>query len=137
MLLKGTGIIHFYWDKYSYGKDGIQSGALRAESINPLNFIVSNPQERDIQKQVWVIISTREKVNVVKEMADKDIDKELILKDDSQTVIEKEQEGNNLVTVITRYFRVNGEVYFEKSTRNTLINKPRPLAPNIKYAKRY
>ncbi len=135
-MKKGTGIIHYYWDKYSYGKDGIQSGALRAESINPLNFIVSNPQERDIQKQDWVIISTREKVNVVKEMADKDIDKELILKDDSQTVIEKEQEGNNLVTVITRYFRVNGEVYFEKSTRNTLINKPRPLAPNIKYAKK-
>lgn len=134
-IKKGTGIIHKYWDRYSYGKDGIQSGGLRAESINPLNFVVSNPQEKDVQKQDWVIISTREKVNVVKEMADEDIDKELIVSDESETIIEKEQEGNDLVTVITRYFRVNGEVYFEKSTRTTLINKPRTLAPDVKHAK--
>ena len=83
-----------------------------------------------------MIIASREEVEAVKAMADKAVDKDLIKPDDNDFHYDndKEQENSNLCTVLTKYFRQNGEVFFTKSVKGVVINKPKPLTPNIKAA---
>ena len=134
-VLKGTYVYHYYWDSDARGKRGLREGGVRCEIIDPLNIFFSNPREHDEQKQKWIIISSREDVESVKAKCDSDIDKDMIAADESDEKYGNvEQEGNKLVTVLTRYFRRDGEVYFEKATKSAVINKPRPLAPDMESA---
>ena len=131
--VKGTYNYHFYWDSDAVGKRGNMPGGVRCEIIDPLNIFFSNPTNDDEQAQEWIIIRSRMKVKTVKAMADEDVDKNLINPDENESKYrEKEQDDKNLVTVLTRYFRKNGEVYFEKVVKGTVVNKPRTLHPNIK-----
>ncbi|MBQ8178303.1 MAG: hypothetical protein IJ033_03825 [Clostridia bacterium] len=132
---KGTYVYHYYWDSEAIGKEGTKEGATRCEILEPLNTLFANPCERDEQKQKWIIIVSREDVDSVKAKADKGVDIDAIRGDESDSNYHtKEQEGGELVTVLTRYFRKNGEVYFEKGIRNLMINEARPLAPDIEGA---
>lgn len=117
---KGSYFYHYYWDSEAKGKNGIKEGGLRCEIIDPLNIFFSNPTELDEQKQKWILIASREDVESVRAKCDKGIDPEEIVSDEPDSkygVIE--QEGNKLCTVLTRYFRKDGEVYCEKATRTT------------------
>lgn len=134
---KGSYFFHYYWDSEAKGKDGIKEGGLRCEVIDPLSIFFSNPTELDEQKQKWILIASREDVESVRAKCDSDVDPELIVADETDNkygVIE--QEGNKLCTVLTRYFRKNGEVYCEKATKTVIINKPFSLAPDIAAAGR-
>lgn len=134
---KGSYFFHYYWDSEAKGKDGIKEGGLRCEVIDPLSIFFSNPTELDEQKQKWILIASREDVESVRAKCDSDVDSELIVADETDNkygVIE--QEGNKLCTVLTRYFRKNGEVYCEKATKTVIINKPFSLAPDIAAAGR-
>ena len=42
----------------------------------------------------------------------------------------EEQENEEYATVLTRYFRKNGEVYYIKSTRDMIVQPETPLTPN-------
>lgn len=134
---KGSYFYHYYWDSEARGKDGIREGALRGEIIDPLNIFFANPTERDEQKQKWILIKSREDVSAVREKCDREVDPESIVSDEAEdkygTV---EQEGDKLCTVLTRYFRKNGEVWCEKATRTAVINKPFPIAPDVEAAKK-
>lgn len=141
--IKGTYIQHFYWDEKARGRKGNYTGALRCEQIDPLNFFVANPREQDEQKQEWIIIKLREQVSSLKAQADKGVNKELIVADDDSenAYNEVEQEtfvdNKKLATSLLRYFKKNGEVYFEKVVKQTIIYKPRCINPqaNIQLAK--
>lgn len=132
---KGSYFYHYYWDSEAKGKDGIREGAMRCEIIDALNIFFANPRETDEQKQKWILIASREDVDSVRAKCDSDVDKEAIVADESEdkygTV---EQEGNKLCTVLTRYFRKDGEVYWEKATKGVIVNKPTPLAPDLNAA---
>ena len=129
---KGTYVYHYYWDSEAIGKEGVKDGATRCEILEPLNVLFANPCERDEQKQKWIIIVSREDVESVKAKADKGVDLDAIKGDESESKYQtKEQDGSELVTVLTRYFRKNGEVYFEKGIKNLMITAARPLAPDI------
>lgn len=134
--IKGSYFYHYFWDKEARGKDGNKDGGLRCDIIDVLDIFFANPLEQDEQKQKWILISTREDVDAVKSKCDKNIDKEFILADDKSenSYGEKEQDNSNLCTVLTRYFRINGEVYCEKATKTTIINKPFSIAPDIEGA---
>ena len=131
--VKGTYVYHLYWDDEAKGRRGEYEGAVRCQLIEPLNLIVSNPKEIDIQKQKWVMIISREEVGAVKKMASRDVDTTLIKADDleSDYVNEVEQENTKLCTLITRYFRKNGEVYWEKSVKNTIVTHPTCINPEV------
>ena len=130
--IKGTYIYHYFWDSDAIGKRGNMPGGVRCEIIDPLNIFFANPNNDDEQAQEWIIIRSRLRVKTVKAMADKGVNEDLIVADNNESKYEeKEQDDASLVTVLTRYFRQNGEVYFEKAIKNTVINKPRPLHPNI------
>lgn len=108
-----------------------QGGKLKLELIDVRNLHVSDPTSDDLQEMDWIIISSRKPLSVVKKMADEDVELEGLTEDDdnitgTETV---EQEDTKLCTVLTRYFRKDGEVYFETATKTNVINKARPIAP--------
>lgn len=141
--VEGTYIYHYYWDETASGRKGDYEGALRGQIIDPLNVYVSNPNEPDCQRQAYILIVSREEVRAVKAICDKGINQDLIIPDDEdQSYASKEQDNEDqdkkLCTVILRYFRKDGEVYFEKAVKGTIVNTPRALNPKIneKYLER-
>ena len=133
--IKGSYFFHYYWDAEAIGKDGIKEGGLRCELIDPLNIFFAQPTERDEQKQKWILIATREDVDSVRAKRDFDVAEEDITPDeDADRYDTVENEGNKLCTVLTRYFRQDGEVYCEKATKKVIVNKPFPISPDIEKA---
>ena len=132
-VTKGSYFYHFYWDDTARGLDAVVAGGLRVENIDPLRIGFENPCERDEQKQKWILIISRENVSRVRQMADKGVAPSEIVPDEREmdgygTV---EQDEDELCTVLTRYFRVDGEVYFERATKQVMINAPRSLTPDV------
>ena len=134
-LIYGLGVCHTYWNEDAVGMDSIARGSMVCETIYPLSLGVANPYEKDIQNQEYVIVASRESVARAKAMADEDVNKDLIVADDNEVnESEIEFDQGRLVTVLTRYFRIDGEVYFEKGTKNVMLtSKPIPLNPYITY----
>ena len=119
---KGSYFYHYYWDKDAIGTTGKIEGGVRCEIIDPLNIFFSNPAELDEQKQDWILISTHtEPLNLYRIC-----DKELFstIKEEAKCT----QNGKR-VTLLTRYFRVNGEIWCERATKYCIINKPFPISP--------
>lgn len=115
----------------------LQGDKLKLELIDVRNLHVSDPTADDIQEMDWVIISSRKPLSVVKKMADKDADLSELTEDTDNLTNNAtiEQDDTKLCTVLTRYFRKDGEVYFEKVTKSAVINKAKPIAPDIDAAK--
>lgn len=130
--IKGTYLFHVYWDAQAKGKKGKVTGALRMESLDPRNVIFCDPSQKDEQKQKYIIISTREEVEAIRSNLPKDIDKKLIVADDEdvkKSNNKTEQDGTEMCTVLVKYFKIDGEVYCEKSVRATVIRDAFPLRP--------
>lgn len=129
---------HTYWDSKAFGKNGKYDGALRIEIIDPLDIAVADPSpNKSTQNQEWIIIRKRMQVKAVRELAGDFLTetekKELIVSDDFSPNYdnEHEQSGSELCTVLTRYFRKNGEVYFERAVKSTILHEPIPLNPAL------
>lgn len=134
---KGTAIYHYYWDAEGRGFDGVADGALRCELCDPLRTFFADPTEPDEQKQAWIMFASREPVEAVRAKADKGVDIEQIVKDDSDDPYgREEQEGTELCTVLTCYFRRGGEVYVEKAVKACTFQAARPLTPDKGAARR-
>lgn len=136
-IKKGSYFYHYYWDSEAKGIEGRVTGALRVEMIDPLNIFFEDPTKTDEQKQAWILIASRETVASVKASCDEDVDQSLIRSDEANDPYGgREQDESELCTVLTRYFRRDGEVYVEKATRSATVNKPFPLTPDIEGARR-
>lgn len=134
-IVKGTGVLHYYWDSEAKGELGDFEGGVRAEIIDPLNVFFANPQEQDEQKQKWIILATRVEVNAAREMMSRKYRKnggEKLVQPDGASALytdEVEQDGTELVTVLTRYYRKNGEVYYERGTKSTMLHDGIAMTP--------
>lgn len=133
----GAFVKVYYWSEEEKGRKGHYEGDLKCQLIDLLNFEVADPTEHDVQKQKWVQWLTREEVARVKEMCDDDSLKEHIVPDDPETNYSDrvEIEDSELCTVITRYYKKDGEVYFIKTTKTVQICEETPLNPILKYRK--
>ena len=130
----GSCPVYFYWDEDKTGRRGEYKGGLACEQLDLLQLGVANPNELDIQKQKWIILKTRQDVNEVRKLLEDKNNIELIKADDDgneELEYNREQEDSKLCTVLTRFFRIDGEVYFEKATKGCMIHGPRPLNPNL------
>ena len=125
-VVKGSYCYHFYWDPDCHDTLGEDKGALRCELIDPLNVLFANPREMDEQKQDWVMIVSRMPLGKVKQLADRGVDESILLADDDQT----DRGEDRLCTVLTRYFRVEGEVYCERALKLGMLNAPFALSPS-------
>lgn len=117
---KGSYFYHYYWDRSALSPFGKQDGSIRCELIDPLNIYFECPSELDEQKQKWIIIATEMTLNDAISLADSGTSTELIYKGATE---------NGKITVLTRYFRIGAEVYFEKGTKFQMLCAPKPLAP--------
>jgi len=135
--IKGGYFYHYYWDNEATGKKGNLKGAVRCDLINPRNIFFENPAQLDEQKQKWIIVSTREEVEAVREQADKGINKDEIIEDERGEDYDdrEEQEGTKMCTVLTRYFKKGGEVFCEKATKSVIFKKAFSIAPDMQKAK--
>ncbi len=107
------------------------------ESDNPINEILNNTDicygnenSSDIQSQPYIIIKTRRPLEKVKALArKKGISEEEIEKITSDQQVNEEagdsakNEVNDMCTVVTKMYKDNGNVYFERSTRYVTIQK--------------
>lgn len=140
-LKKGTYIFHYFWDKESKTGMAKFDGGLNGQIIDCLNIVFANPKQKDEQKQKWIIIQSRENVQTLKKIAEKNgitkTEIELINSDDDteKNYNEEEQDGEEYATVLTRYFRKNGEVYYIKSTRSMIVQPETPLTPDASKVK--
>ncbi|MBQ7307119.1 MAG: hypothetical protein IJW82_01155, partial [Clostridia bacterium] len=55
-IMKGSYCIYYYWDKDIPGLDGLVEGDISAQIIDPSNIIFANPNEKNVQKQDWIMI---------------------------------------------------------------------------------
>jgi len=113
-VLKGCYFYHLYW------KTGDKKEGVACELIDPEDIFFANPKEVNEQNQKWIIIRSYQSRESLLKTKDDGIDGELITEDNDE-----------LCTVLTRYFRRDGEVYCEKGVRNTMINKAFKIAPVI------
>jgi hypothetical protein len=107
------------------------------ESDNPINEVLNNTDIcygnencSDIQGQPYIIIKTRRPVEQVRNLAaDKGVKEEdlLLIQGDQQVHEEagdaSKQEVNNMCTVVTKMYKENGTVHFERATRYVTIQE--------------
>jgi len=140
-FVNGTEVTFIRWDDDDTSYKGIYKGGLVEEHIDPRNFAVANPLNEDLQNQQWVMFWNDCSVGSIKAIVEGKSKKEI---EEKKQAIESDAlrgKDNNknydniahaLVRVYTRFFRVDGEVYFMSSTeRVDLFTFPHPLSRKV------
>ena len=122
--VSGDGAFYAYFDP---GKG--KHGEIELETIDNEKVIFGNPFEHDIQKQESVIVVKRMMLKQVKKRAKafgaKNEEIENIQPDDRTDYSgERRDIGKNLVTVLIRFWKEDGVVWFSESTEDVFIRKP-------------
>lgn len=132
----GTGIMHYYWDDSVEGGSTLKYiGDLAGEIIDVLNIGVAKPREKNIQKQPFVILESHPTLKEVQELAKKEgisgYEYDLIKPDnyDASYDSDKKAKDDDEVTVLTKYFKKDGVVYYSKCTQSVMLIKDRELTP--------
>ena len=122
--VSGDGAFYAYFDP-----DKGKFGEVEIEVIDNEKVIFANPFEHDIQKQRSVIVVKRMMLDDVKEQAknfgasEEEIDR--IQPDDKTDYSSERKEiGKSLVTVLLRFWKENGVVWFSESTQEAFVRKP-------------
>lgn len=135
----GTGFVHYYWDNKKIG--GYKTkyiGSMDGETIDSMNIFPGNPQEKDVNKQPFWILTYRDMVEIIKKKAkEKEVSPELIesIVGDKDTAQEQydaskfEVLGEEKTTVYVKYWRDldDGKIYFCKSTKSVLFQPKEEL----------
>ena len=128
----GDGALYCYWDPYIQGA-GEYSGDIVTDIADATCIFPSDVNKHDIQSQEYVIISGRSSVLSLRREArengvpEDDVAK--IVRDDDFirtgefSSLELEGEDEEKATFIIKFWRENGEVCFEKSTRDCVIKR--------------
>ena len=141
-FVNGTEVTFIHWDDDDTSYKGIYKGGLAEEHIDLRNFAVANPYIQSIQKQEWVMFWEDYPLATLKEMVEGKDEKEKKEKIEAleregsrgtpDEYKDKELINHALCTMWTRFFRVDGEVYFECSTEDVnLFNYPHPLSRKV------
>jgi hypothetical protein len=134
----GSGVLHYYYDTEVIGNGKVPFvGEIRGESIDPLNIFFGDPQQQDIQKQPYIVIASRRRVREVQEMARRNGVPESMCRqigrddavDEVYDAARVEVRDEDKCTVLTRYYRVNGQVVFDRATRTVELVRRQNLTP--------
>ena len=131
--ISGNGIFYCWWDPDR--ADGqVFRGDIRTDLIDSTNFFVADVHSTDLQAQEYVILSGRADVlSLRREALEAGVSADMAAKirpDDESAhsagdFAAFEQDGVQKATYLIRFFREDGEVIFEKSTRDCLIKRVR------------
>lgn len=130
----GVGISYFYWDK-SVGSKSEGSpylGDVRAECLDAMYVGFGNPNELDVQKQPYIIVSGRADIHRVREEAEKNgaTPEELrqLNEDDPEQDRYTGSDYSNVedkkVNVYTYFWKEKGNVWFAKATQSVMVKPP-------------
>lgn len=107
-------------------------GQIEVETVDNTNVHFGNPQLWEVQKQPYLIISMRRLLSSVREEAKEngspDIDS--ITADNDPNGINLEQETGKC-TVLVKFWKEKGSVWFEKTTQNAVIKEPTELGYHL------
>lgn len=127
----GTAIWHYYWDGEAKGGNRVSwIGEMEGEVLDPINVFFGNPQQRRVQKQPYIIISSREMLDSVKSYAKANSVSKAMLamitpdnetQDQGYDRAKKELTDGSKVTVLTKYWRKGGTVWFCKTASGVVI----------------
>ena len=130
--LSGDGVFYCWWDS-SVENGQPFTGDIRTDVLDSGNLFVSDVNSTDLQSQDYVIVSGRAPVaSLRREAMEAGLDAKiaaLIVPDDGDAAV-PERDGSEKATYLIRFFRENGEVIFEKSTRSCVIRR---AATGLKY----
>ena len=130
---KGSFFYHYYWDKNAVSISGKLEGSVRCELIDPLNIFFSNPSKTNEQEQSWILISSRKDLNEIAELCDSDVRVEELKTDEGEMTGTNNREASQKATLLTRYFRKDGEIWCERGTKTLTVNRPFKLCPDYSY----
>lgn len=102
-------------------------GLVENQIIDNTNVYFGNPYSNDIQKQPYIIVSLRQDIRQVKEEArDHGLTKEQIdsIQPDNEGLQPNEDEAENLVTVLIKYFKKKSKVVEIKMEIDPLSGQP-------------
>jgi hypothetical protein len=125
----GVGGTFWWWNENIItGNDFITKGDFKADYIDAVNLHVSNPNEIDVQKQDWVMISIRNTLKQVKKIfKDKGVSDEQIelIQADESTIYEayekaQSEQSNNQATYVLKLYKENDKVMAVYSTANVM-----------------
>lgn len=138
--VSAAGFLYHYWSDNHTAMKASKQGSLCLAEIYFEDFFCSNPRSNDIQKQKYIGFKKREEVKAVRARVSKktkDYEKviEAIVPDDYYDNYQNYQDSEKIecgmVWVYTRFFRVNGEVFWSASTKYVEVCSPRPLNPSL------
>ncbi|MGM9642317.1 MAG: hypothetical protein ACI3XI_03810 [Eubacteriales bacterium] len=135
--LSGDGILYCSWDPDSDGGGGWK-GDIVTETLDSANIFPADTSNPDIQSQDYIIISGRASVDSLRHEAKaagvKEADLSKIVPDGFNNLDERGagvlakyepeyEDGEARATYLIKFFREDGCVVFEKSTRDCLIRR--------------
>lgn len=128
--ISGDGVFYCWWDPER--SDGqVFCGDIRTELVNSTDLFVADVTSSDLQSQNYVILSGRADVHSLREEAKKagasqETINSILPDSENDTEVwnfDSQKDGDEKATYLIRFFKENGEVVFEKSTRNCLIRR--------------
>jgi hypothetical protein len=123
---RGTGFWHYYWDYEKQGGMALKwVGEMCGETIDPMDIFFGNPQQKNVQKQPYIIITSRETIENIRAEAEANkISKETIAmirpdkdtEDQGYDMAKHELADSEKATVKTKYWKdkKTGTVWFTK-----------------------
>lgn len=106
------------------------------EILNKVDVFYGNENEPDIQKQPYILAKQRMSVLEAKQLADyykvsKKEQEYLVGDDDTQDQAGEKDEVNNMITIITRFYRSNGTIHFDKASKHVDICKDKDMGTSL------
>ncbi len=127
--ISGDGVFYCWWDD-SCDCGQPFCGDIKTELVPNINIFPADPQRADIQSQDYILLSGRCTLEAIRAealeagMSQEDADKIQADRELDSSDGEIYVEGSvPKVTYLIRFFRENGEVVFEKSTRTHMIKR--------------
>lgn len=133
--LAGIGCSYWFWDDdIKTGNTFVSKGDIKGELLDSVQLYVSNPNEVDIQKQDWIIVSVRKTVKQLREMAKRagvSEDQIEMIKGDETRVYEAYDKAQNDQDNVKsnsdqgmlniKFWKKDGKVFFAKTTKDVVI----------------
>lgn len=130
--ISGDGVLYSYWKADAAG-DGVYEGDIQTEIIDNVNLFVADVNKSDIQSQDYIILAGRASVLSLREEARSngasEEDVQRIVSDEidgrerggDYSSIELEGADEEKATYLIKFWREDGRVCFEKSTRECVV----------------
>jgi len=133
--ITGDGVLYCYWDP-TLSNPQLFCGDVVTEVIDNLNLFVADVNRADLQSQEYLILAGRASVASLRQEArEAGVSEEDLLKivpdsdfsDQSGAMAQYELDGEDeaKATYLVKFWREDGRVVFEKSTRECLIRRAR------------